>query len=562
MGNTIRIDLSALGITLTDSTDFTLEFDDGVVEATNPTDATTPIQIKNYDGAFPTLYNLASTMSAAGTITCEGVRISNFLSGTTSAFSFSTDAADYIFTRSLPSTMSASASTSGTAQYNFGLKMNTSASASVSLPKLNVERALASTASAVSTASMALSPYAYTVKYTFTDAAGFNGKTLYPFAQSLPAPNPWAGSVYPITVVWGDGTTQTISNQTQLQAGHTYTTSSTSITVKFTFNDDINVLSGHNWSTEPDKTELLSSEFDIRPRQFFRLTARAGDTQFSTGHLTVPTSGFLPTSVNNLSNALRYTSPTSGRFNQSVNSWNVSRVKDFSYCFQGQQLYNLSVSSWNTEKATTMNSMFSNCQQFNQNVSGFNVSNVVDMREMFANCFNFDGSSYNFSSWDTSNVEDMHGMFLSCPSVPGGISGWDTSSLTNCAQMFSSCKSVGGNLNLSSWDASNITDCSSMFNYTGVPTGGTPITTHQGLASWSIASLTKCNNLFSWVRNVPSSQFDLLIVAWRDYVVANGGPSNVNGTLMFPYYYTPSTAASTAISTLQNTYNWTITIGN
>ena len=56
-----------------------------------------------------------------------------------------------------------------------------------------------------------------------------------------------------------------------------------------------------------------------------------------------------------------------------------------------------------------MRGMFSYCHKFNQPLDSWNVSNVESMFGMFYECKKF---NQNLSSWDVSNVEDMEDMFV------------------------------------------------------------------------------------------------------------------------------------------------------
>ena len=55
--------------------------------------------------------------------------------------------------------------------------------------------------------------------------------------------------------------------------------------------------------------------------------------------------------------------------------------------------------------------MFAHCHKFNQPLNSWDVSNVENMNSIFYCCENF---NQDLSSWDVSNVEYMSGMFYGC----------------------------------------------------------------------------------------------------------------------------------------------------
>lgn len=87
------------------------------------------------------------------------------------------------------------------------------------------------------------------------------------------------------------------------------------------------------------------------------------------------------------------------KFNQSLSSWDVSQVTNFSYFLFDAIIFNGSLSGWDTGNATLMNDMFNGCTPFDQDISGFDVSKVTSFTSMLFNCTNF---NQDISSWDVS----------------------------------------------------------------------------------------------------------------------------------------------------------------
>ena len=59
--------------------------------------------------------------------------------------------------------------------------------------------------------------------------------------------------------------------------------------------------------------------------------------------------------------------------------------------------------------------MFYNCNRFNQDLNSWNVSSLKYMNEMFYKCKKF---NQNLNSWDVPNVENMWKAFYKCPTTP------------------------------------------------------------------------------------------------------------------------------------------------
>ena len=70
------------------------------------------------------------------------------------------------------------------------------------------------------------------------------------------------------------------------------------------------------------------------------------------------------------------------KFNNSVGTWNTSKVISFSRTFGGYSvstIFNQDISNWNTSSVTTMRTMFQMNSAFNQPIGNWNMSNVTDI---------------------------------------------------------------------------------------------------------------------------------------------------------------------------------------
>ena len=54
------------------------------------------------------------------------------------------------------------------------------------------------------------------------------------------------------------------------------------------------------------------------------------------------------------------------RFNQPLNDWNVSKVKDMFGMFNGARSFNQPLNNWNVSNVEDMENMFQNARSFNQ----------------------------------------------------------------------------------------------------------------------------------------------------------------------------------------------------
>lgn len=143
------------------------------------------------------------------------------------------------------------------------------------------------------------------------------------------------------------------------------------------------------------------------------------------------------------------------------------------------------------------------------------MSNVTRTNHMFEN------TPFNqpIGNWILSNVDRMHFMFRNATSFNQDISGWDVSNVTfsyGVAGMFENATAF--DQNLSTWDISNITTMENMFLNAGLSQSNQEAT----LKAWAAQTLQ----------------------------------SNVPFHLGLKVY---STVGDTAVQTLRNTYNWTVT---
>ena len=76
-------------------------------------------------------------------------------------------------------------------------------------------------------------------------------------------------------------------------------------------------------------------------------------------------------------------------FNQPINHWNTSNVRDMYEMFYGAKTFNQPLDKWNVSKVINMSYMFGDATSFNQPLNSWNVSNACYMEDMFSGASSF-----------------------------------------------------------------------------------------------------------------------------------------------------------------------------
>ena len=63
------------------------------------------------------------------------------------------------------------------------------------------------------------------------------------------------------------------------------------------------------------------------------------------------------------------------KFNQPLEKWDVSKVKDMSCMFDGAKSFNQPIGNWDVSKVSNMYGMFKGAEKFNQPLDNWNLSN-------------------------------------------------------------------------------------------------------------------------------------------------------------------------------------------
>lgn len=236
-----------------------------------------------------------------------------------------------------------------------------------------------------------------------------------------------------VTILWGDGTTQSITED-DLSAADT-------------------LLVQKNYGSSASREVVLTGTTEyvqVFTANGSNITSWGGDVfpsppKFSGLH-NVPS--YWPSNWT----SMRLLFDGEAGFNDSnITLWDTSNVVDMSYCFNGATSFNQNISSWNTSNVVSMEFMFKGATSFNQSISSWNTSSVVSTREMFYNATSFNG---NISTWNVSSVTNMQRMFRNADAFNQDIGSWNVSNVTNMGEMFYSANTF--NQNLSGWCVTNI----------------------------------------------------------------------------------------------------------
>ena len=250
-----------------------------------------------------------------------------------------------------------------------------------------------------------------------------------------------------ILINWGDGNTETWSNNDTTEIFHTYSTPgiyNISISNKITTIRSI--------SSNQNRNKII----DI---------LQWGTAKWTTfGNAFYGCSGLKVISCKDVPD-LSLVDSLGGMFQlcgnlisvNKINEWDLSGISDISGMFNSATSFNQDISSWDVSNVTNMLGLFGRAISFNQNIGNWNTSNVVDMRSVFFEALSF---NQDISGWDVSNVTNMGLMFQSAQSFNQDISGWDVSKVTNMERMFFGA--ISFNQDISGWDVSNVTNMTRM----------------------------------------------------------------------------------------------------
>lgn len=144
-----------------------------------------------------------------------------------------------------------------------------------------------------------------------------------------------------------------------------------------------------------------------------------------------------------------------------VTQWGATKWATMQRTFFGCR--NLDITATDVPDLTKCNSLKSTfyfCQNliYNNTINNWDVSNIKDMSNMFTKAEKF---NQNINDWIVSNVEDMSFMFCYASVFNQPLNNWDVSQVRNMNTMFYSAKMF--NQNISNWDVRNVTEWDKIF---------------------------------------------------------------------------------------------------
>jgi surface protein len=116
-------------------------------------------------------------------------------------------------------------------------------------------------------------------------------------------------------------------------------------------------------------------------------------------------------------------------FNENINDWDVSNVKDMGGFFYEVLLFNQPLHKWDTSNVEHMAGVFRGCPSFNQPLNNWNVSKATNMESMFMCCEQFNQP---LDKWDVSNVEKIMHIFYNCAKFNQPLNSWNLSKALLC----------------------------------------------------------------------------------------------------------------------------------
>ena len=138
--------------------------------------------------------------------------------------------------------------------------------------------------------------------------------------------------------------------------------------------------------------------------------------------------------------------------------WDVSRITNMAWLFQGKWNFNQDISRWNTGAVTDMSRMFASANRFNQSIGSWDVSKVTTMQDMFSNANDF---NRDLSGWNVGRVTSMGSMFWGCYSFNQDIGGWSVGRVTDMSSMFGYARAF--DQDISRWNVGAVESASGMF---------------------------------------------------------------------------------------------------
>ena len=175
---------------------------------------------------------------------------------------------------------------------------------------------------------------------------------------------------------------------------------------------------------------------------------------------------------------------TNMRFEEGIDTPNLSQCTDLSDMFRDCERFNSPLEHWDVSTVTDMSNMFYGCKAFNQPLEKWNVSHVVNMGGMFKDCILFNQP---LNLWDVSSLTDMDFMFDGCKAFNQPLEKWNVAKVKDMFYMFRNCSSF--NQPLAAWNINSVPKALGMKGiFHNCPTGALPFVKEWEAAGYTIKS--------------------------------------------------------------------------
>ena len=175
---------------------------------------------------------------------------------------------------------------------------------------------------------------------------------------------------------------------------------------------------------------------------------------------------------------------TNMRFEEGIDTPNLSQCTDLSDMFRDCERFNSPLEHWEVSTVTDMSNMFYGCKAFNQPLEKWNVSHVVNMGGMFKDCILFNQP---LNLWDVSSVTNIDFMFDGCKAFNQPLEKWNVAKVKDMFYMFRNCSSF--NQPLAAWNINSVPKALGMKGiFHNCPTGALPFVKEWEAAGYTIKS--------------------------------------------------------------------------
>ena len=185
----------------------------------------------------------------------------------------------------------------------------------------------------------------------------------------------------------------------------------------------------------------------------------------------------------------------------SVTLNNTTGVTSMRYAFAGTAIATSNGANWVTSSVTDITHMFSSGTHTQPvDTSGWDTSGLTSIVTPWFGCFSMTGAP-DVSGWDTSNCTSINGVWLGCQGMTGtpDVSGWDVSNCTLIGAVFSQCYVMTATPDVSSWDTSSATELSQIFGDCRA------LTTAPDVSGWNTTSTFRISETFDGCWNMATT---------------------------------------------------------